>query len=104
MPRLIFLPRVLREDGSSMVVDRPQGGRLVDACDEAQAAIPFCCRGASCGICRVAVLDGGEYFEKCEAPELDLLEFFGSGPEVRLACQARLRPGPGLVRLRVLGT
>lgn len=84
------------------VVDAPEGGRLQDLCDEHPGAgIPFSCRGANCGTCRVDVLEGEAL---CEAPchdERSLLARLGSHPRMRLGCQLVLRPGAGRVRLKV---
>ena len=41
----------------------PEGGRLVDFCDELRAPIPFSCRSASCGTCRMEILEGTELLE-----------------------------------------
>nr|PZN17643.1 MAG: ferredoxin [Pseudomonadota bacterium] len=85
--------------GRTKVIDAPEGGDLVDICDYHLAPIPFSCRSASCGTCHVEVLEGADLLEPPEGPEAELLELLGGGP-YRLACQARVRPGPGLVRLR----
>ncbi|WP_437966156.1 2Fe-2S iron-sulfur cluster-binding protein [Sorangium sp. So ce260] len=75
-------------------------GRLIDACDDARAPVVFSCRDARCGICRVEVVEGEQHLEPPGRGELDLLERLGALPRLRLACQAVLRAGPGLVRLR----
>jgi ferredoxin len=97
MPLLVFesveAPRV--------EVDAPDGARLIDVCDERNAPVPFSCRSASCGTCRIDVLEGGELLEPPRDEELDILDIFGDDPaKRRLACQARVRPGPGRVRVR----
>jgi ferredoxin len=46
------------------------------------------------------VLTGAECFEKPELAEEELLGLLGGKGTSRLACQAVLKPGPGLVRLR----
>lgn len=80
------------------------GIRLVDLCDEKSAPVPFSCRSASCGTCRVAVLAGAELLEPPRDDELEVLDVFGDDPgATRLACQARLKAGPGLVRVRPAG-
>jgi ferredoxin len=85
-------------------VEAPNGGELVDLCDEYLAPIPFSCRSASCGTCHVEVLEGDELLEPPGPAEVELLQLLGGRPRHRLACQARVRTGPGLVRLRsVLG-
>jgi 2Fe-2S ferredoxin len=96
MPTIVF-ERTGRE------VDWPEGGRLLDLCDrEVRAGVPFSCRDANCGTCRVRVVEG---LERCEPPgddERALLEILGGGdPSIRLACQLRVRAGDGRVRLWV---
>jgi ferredoxin len=97
MPTIEFLGNGF---GMTKVVEAEEGGAIVDICDEHFAPIPFSCRSASCGTCHVEVLDGLDLFEPPEPAEDDLLQLIGSKGTSRLACQARLRPGPGLVRLR----
>jgi 2Fe-2S ferredoxin len=89
-------------DGEPPVsVEAPGEARLVDLCDEESAPVPFSCRSACCGTCRVAVLEGGELLEPAQEDELEVLDAFGDDPAaVRLACQARLRAGPGRLRVR----
>jgi ferredoxin len=86
--------------GATKSVEAPEGGSLVDICDEHFAPIPFSCRSASCGTCHVEVLTGGECFEAPELAEEELLGLLGGRGTSRLACQAVLKAGPGLVRLK----
>lgn len=82
------------------MIDVPEGGDLVDICDQVLAPIPFSCRSASCGTCHIVVLEGHELLEKPDEDEEDLLDLL-DGPEgSRLACQARVKAGPGLIRVR----
>src|SRR5690606_34619412 len=53
MPTVRFL-----SDEGDLEVDVPEGGPLVDVCDEHDAPVPFSCRSASCGTCRLDVLEG----------------------------------------------
>jgi ferredoxin len=77
-------------------VTRSEGGPLIDVCDEHGAPVPFSCRSASCGTCRIDVLEGGELLEPPRDEELDVLDAFGDDARKRrLACQARLRALPG---------
>jgi ferredoxin len=99
------VPRVVFEstDASAPTVaaEAPDGARLVDLCDETNASVPFSCRSSSCGTCRVDVLEGAELLEPPRDEELDVLDIFGDDPaRRRLACQARVRPGAGTVRVR----
>jgi ferredoxin len=101
VPTLEFLANSV---GRLKRVEAPDGGDLVDICDEYLAPIPFSCRSASCGTCHVEVLEGGELLEPPGAEEAELLGLLGGCGEHRLACQARVKPGSGVVRLRaVLG-
>jgi ferredoxin len=46
------------------------------------------------------VLEGLELFEKPNHEEEDLLDILDGGADTRLACQARVKPGPGFIRIR----
>jgi ferredoxin len=95
VPTLEVLPNRL---GPAVRVEAD--GPLVDVCDEAHAPVDFSCRSASCGTCRVAVITGAELLEPPREDEIEVLRIFEAGKDERLACQARARPGPGLVQLR----
>lgn len=82
--------------------DVPEGGPLVDLCDRHEAPVPFSCRSASCGTCRIDVLQGLECLAPAEDEEVDVLAIFADPPSRRLACQAQLKPGPGLVVVRAV--
>ena len=97
MPTIEFLGNGF---GATKSVEAPEGGALVDICDEHFAPIPFSCRSASCGTCHVEVLSGAECFETAELAEEELLGLLGGRGVSRLACQAVVKAGPGLVRLR----
>jgi len=85
--------------GGEKRVEVPEGGELVDICDQHFAPIPFSCRSASCGTCQVEVLEGAELLEPQNDDERYLLPLLGG--KGRLACQARVRPGvEGVIRLR----
>ena len=67
------------------------GARLIDVTDEhPESGVPFSCRSASCGTCRVRVVEGGEGLAPPDEDEKDVLEIFDDGPEVRLCCQIQL--------------
>lgn len=97
MPKLRFLGESLE---MALEVDVPEGGPLVDICDDTEAPIPFSCRGASCGTCRIDVIEGLDRFEPPSPAEAEVLAIFADPKHRRLACSARLLPGPGLVILR----
>ena len=100
---MVWMPLVVFEStqAPAVEVNVPAGGCLVDLCDELGAPVPFSCRSATCGTCRVEMLEGAELLEPPRADELDVLRLFGDKPSrVRLACQARVRAGGGRVRLR----
>jgi ferredoxin len=87
--------------GPDRCVEVEQGGRLVDICDRAQAPVPFSCRSATCGTCRVEVYEGAELLEAREGSEAELLGLLGDPPTYRLACQARVGTAKGVIRLRI---
>jgi len=87
--------------GEAVETDEPAGGRLLDICDDSGAPIPFSCRSASCGTCRIEVLEGGPLLDEVSPGEQELLDLFADPPGRRLACVARVRAGTGLVRVRV---
>jgi 2Fe-2S ferredoxin len=85
----------------SVEAEAPAGTRLVDLCDERNAPVPFSCRSASCGTCRIDVLEGASLLEEPRDEELDILDMFGDDPgRRRLACQARVRDGAGKIHVR----
>lgn len=98
MPRIEFVESAF---GPRKIVEAPDGGALVDLCDEHYAPIPFSCRSATCGTCHLLVLAGAEYLEPPNEAEKELLSILrGGGGMTRLGCQAVLKPGPGLVKLK----
>lgn len=87
--------------GRVVEIDAPDGAALVDLCDAHDAPIPFSCRVASCGTCRIHVLEGAEQLLPPEDDELDLLDVFNLKPPlVRLTCQAKLAPGATRLRIK----
>lgn len=99
MPKIEFLASVA---GSAKEALAPEGGPLLDICDEVLAPIPFSCRSASCATCHIEVLAGGDLLEPPEEAEQDLLDVVGGPEGSRLACQAIIKGGPGLIRIRSL--
>ena len=88
--------------GAAVESNEPDGGRLLDICDDLEAPVPFSCRGVSCGTCRVDVLEGAEWLRSPGDEELAVLELFGDPPGRRLACAVEVKGGEGRVRLRVV--
>ena len=68
------------------------GTPLVDVTDEhPEAEVPYSCRSASCGTCRVRVSEGKEGLSPPDDDELEVLEVFGDdAADVRLCCQVTL--------------
>lgn len=100
----VSVPKIEFEESSAgrgKIVDRPEGGDLLDICDDVLAPIPFSCRSASCATCEVKVLEGIEFFEPPNDDEADLLGILGK-KDHRIACQARIRSGAGFIRLRAV--
>jgi len=88
--------------GREKTVEAPEGGPLVDLCDEYLLPVPFSCRSASCATCQVEVIEGKELLEEPNEDEAELLDILGAPENVRLACQAGIKPRPGRLRLRAV--
>ncbi len=102
MPTVVF-ERARGNLGEPLTVAVPEGGALVDTCDDHTAPIPFSCKSASCGSCRVEVLEGGAELLPPADDELDVLDIFATPPpQHRLACQARMKPGLATLRVRAV--
>lgn len=100
MPTVEFVANVL---GRAKRVDVPDGGELVDVCDHVYAPIPFSCRSATCATCYIEVMEGIELLVPPEPAEQELLDLLGRFANRRLACQTRIRPGAGLIRIKPAG-
>ncbi|HKQ70483.1 MAG TPA: 2Fe-2S iron-sulfur cluster-binding protein [Polyangiaceae bacterium] len=98
MPTLFFEGNFFGEDTE---VEVPEGGALVDICDRVSAPVPFSCRSATCGTCRIEVSQGLQHFEPRNEVEAELLDVLADPPHFRLACQAKLKAEAGVVRLRI---
>ena len=78
------------------------GQRFIDITDEVPGTgVGYSCRAATCGTCRVRVLEGWDALEAPGEDEQDVLEILGAGPRIRLCCQIALRRRTERVVLRV---
>ncbi len=86
----------VRFEPSGFEVDAEPGEEIMDITDANPAAeVPYSCRAATCGTCRVEVLEGAEALSTADEFELEVLDIFGDTPDkVRLCCQAKLIGGP----------
>jgi 2Fe-2S ferredoxin len=94
----------LRFEPSGFEVDAEPGEAIMDITDANPAAeVPYSCRAATCGTCRVEVVEGSEALSTPDQFELEVLDIFGDTPDkVRLSCQTKLIGGAGSqVTLRV---
>lgn len=89
--------------GPGTIASASPGERLLDVCDASQAPVTFSCRSASCGVCRVEILEGDGELSPPADDEREVLAIFDAGPRERLACQARFAPNAVRVRLRWVG-
>lgn len=65
--------------------------RMIDVTDEhPDADVPFSCRAANCGTCRVRVLEGAQAMAPPSGDEAEILAVFGDEAGVRLCCQLEL--------------
>ena len=104
MPTVIF-ERSPNDGGPALTVLVPEGGALVDTCDDHTAPVPFSCKSASCGTCRIAILEGASELLPAAEDELEVLDIFAtpSAPaQHRLACQAKMKPGLATLRVRAV--
>lgn len=90
-------------DDVGVTLTAPEGARLMDLADEHPAtAIPFSCRFANCGTCRVEVVEGLALCDEPSEREHRVARIFNDPPSVRLGCQLKIRAGEGVVRLKVM--
>ena len=92
----------VRFEPSGFETEVTPGTRFVDVTDEYPGAqVPYSCRSASCGTCRVEVVEGASAMTPPEDDELEVLEVFGDDDGVRLCCQLQLASETDMVVLRV---
>ena len=82
----------VRFEPAGFEVEAQPGEAIMDITDAHPAAeVPYSCRSASCGTCRVEVVEGGQALSLPDEDELEVLEIFGDTPDkVRLSCQVRI--------------
>ncbi len=97
VPTITFASSATRPE-ITVAVTGPEA--LLDVCDEAGAPVAFSCRDGNCATCRVEVLAGIELLEPARAEEREVLGRLAAAANQRLACQAVVRAGAGLVRIR----
>ena len=101
MPSVIFeANQIGREKRVEVETETP----LVDLADLVLAPIAFSCRSATCATCQVEIAAGSEFLKPPERDEVELLQLLGSPSNVRLACQAVVQAGSGILRVRPAGT
>lgn len=85
----------LRFEPAGFEVDVQPGEAIMDITDANPAAdVPYSCRAATCGTCRVEVVEGGDALSTADEVELEVLDIFGDTPDkVRLCCQTKLIGG-----------
>lgn len=92
------MAKVLFEPANYVVEGVQPGTALADLTDEhPDAEVPYSCRSASCGTCRVEVRQGADALSEPDDDELDVLEIFGNEPGVRLCCQIKLEKDEDVV-------
>lgn len=80
------------------------GERLLDVVDGgSKPDILFECRGATCGTCRVRILEGAHLIEPPSTLETQTLASLpGACMHDRLACQIRFKASQGALRIMTL--
>jgi 2Fe-2S ferredoxin len=94
-----------RAGASAITAAAPEGGSLADLCDDVDAPVPFACRDANCGTCRIDVLEGAAELEPAGPEERAVLTRLACPASYRLACCAQMRAeraGGALLRVRVV--
>jgi ferredoxin len=89
--------------GRAKTVEVSEQRELVDICDDVLAPVPFSCRSASCATCEIEILEGQELLDEPEPLERELLDIIQAPPNHRLACQVKVKPGNGTIRVRAAG-
>lgn len=86
------MPTRVRVDGTDRVFDGKAGDDLLEVFQSNGEPIATSCGGvASCGLCRVTIVSGGEHLVPIKPQELVHLGNVAKVIGLRLACQAQLR-------------
>lgn len=89
--------------GRTVELEAPAGSSLAELWDTHDLPIPFSCRSASCGTCRIEVLEGADQLVPPAEDELYVLDAFDADPpRFRLTCQARLGDAATRIRMRAV--
>ncbi len=93
----------IRFEPSNIELAAKEGDRVADLTDDRpDVMVPYGCRAANCGTCRVEVVEGEEAFKEPQEDEAEVLEIFGDEPRVRLCCQLRVAREVPHATLRVI--
>lgn len=87
---------IFADEGRSIEV--PDGSRLQDAIDQAEADIPFGCREGDCATCIIEVLEGMDQLGPPNGNEAVTLMDDELERGLRLACQCRVSSGSVKIR------
>ncbi len=73
---------------SDQTIEAPSGSDLIKVCQKHPALpITFGCTRGECGVCAIAIVEGGEHLTQCSPQEKHTLKQKGLGDGYRLACQ-----------------
>jgi len=71
-----------------IIVEVPEGSKMVDVARQNGASVPFGCANGVCGTCISKIVSGNENLSQPGPREQQTLEMFGAdGGEHRLLCQ-----------------
>jgi ferredoxin len=94
---------IIRFEPSGVEVTANVGDALIDVTDQhPEAKVPYSCRAANCGTCRVTVEQGREAFGEPDDEELNTLDVFGEADTQRLCCQLKIKHEVKRIVLRVV--
>ena len=93
MPRVTFLPL-------DVTIDCNDGETIFAAARRANVPIPTACVGkATCGLCRVKIVDGAEHLPPINRDEIKHLGNTYFITKLRLSCQCAVTGGDVTVRI-----